>query len=221
MLKLLLGDPGRHGPSPVYQNMSRFYKKVRQVKKKWADLKLSTKKRLAALKRSTTQTGGGQPDPRFVLTPTEERVSALIGPESIVGISVGGDTDEHVFIHEEGWNQDSSGNDVQLIMLQLTPCDPLENTSNREEWVLHGGGAVLGDHGKYVTFITWKSSAVSFVLEQISLNLFGHVMTALLGAMVQWCIVVQSHPLFDHKMMDKNVGIASGLGITIRQTITK
>lgn len=38
--------------------------------------------------------------------------------------------------------------------------------------------------GKYVTFITWKSSAVSFVLEQISLNLFGHVMTALLGAMV-------------------------------------
>ncbi|KAL0151680.1 hypothetical protein M9458_053081 [Cirrhinus mrigala] len=72
-----------------------------QVKKKWADLKLSTKKRLAALKRSTTQTGGGQPDPRFVLTPTEERVSALIGPESIVGISVGGDTDEHVSIHEE------------------------------------------------------------------------------------------------------------------------
>ncbi|RXN03344.1 endonuclease domain-containing 1 -like protein [Labeo rohita] len=71
------------------------------VKKKWTDLKLSTKKRLAALKRSTTQTGGGQPDPRFVLTPTEERVSALIGPESIVGISVGGDTDEHVSIHEE------------------------------------------------------------------------------------------------------------------------
>ncbi|KAI2646901.1 Myb-related transcription factor, partner of profilin [Labeo rohita] len=75
-----------------------------EVKKKWADLKLSTKKRLAALKRSTTQTGGGQPDPRFVLTPTEERVSALIGPESIVGISVGGDTDEHVSIHEEAWS---------------------------------------------------------------------------------------------------------------------
>ncbi|XP_053093086.1 uncharacterized protein LOC128318921 [Pangasianodon hypophthalmus] len=32
-----------------------------------------------------------------------------------------------------GWNQDSSGNDDQLIMLHLTPCDPLDNTSNREE----------------------------------------------------------------------------------------
>ncbi|RXN33325.1 nuclear apoptosis-inducing factor 1-like protein [Labeo rohita] len=81
---------------------AEFDHRLLQVKKKWADLKLSTKKRLAALKRSTTQTGGGQPDPRFVLTPTEERVSALIGPESIVGISVGGDTDEHVSIHEEG-----------------------------------------------------------------------------------------------------------------------
>ncbi|KAK9973395.1 hypothetical protein ABG768_024131 [Culter alburnus] len=30
----------------------------------------------------------------------------------------------------EGWTQDS--NDDQLITLHLTPCDPLENTSNRE-----------------------------------------------------------------------------------------
>ncbi len=33
MLKLLLGDLGRHGTSPVYQNLSKFYKKVRQSKK--------------------------------------------------------------------------------------------------------------------------------------------------------------------------------------------
>ncbi|KAF4103825.1 hypothetical protein G5714_014812 [Onychostoma macrolepis] len=33
----------------------------------------------------------------------------------------------------EGWNQDSSGNDDQLITLHLTPCDSLENTSSREE----------------------------------------------------------------------------------------
>ncbi|KAL1268888.1 hypothetical protein QQF64_034251 [Cirrhinus molitorella] len=33
----------------------------------------------------------------------------------------------------EGWNQDSSGNDEELITLHLTPCDPLENTSNLEE----------------------------------------------------------------------------------------
>ncbi len=36
-----------------------------------SDLKLATKKRIAALKRTTTQTGGGQTDP-IVLTPTEE-----------------------------------------------------------------------------------------------------------------------------------------------------
>ncbi|XP_058636584.1 uncharacterized protein LOC131543345 isoform X2 [Onychostoma macrolepis] len=33
----------------------------------------------------------------------------------------------------EGWNQNSSGNDDQLITLHLTPCDSLENTSSREE----------------------------------------------------------------------------------------
>ncbi|KAK2886023.1 hypothetical protein Q8A67_016860 [Cirrhinus molitorella] len=32
-----------------------------------------------------------------------------------------------------GWNQDSSGNDEELITLHLTPCDPLENTSNLDE----------------------------------------------------------------------------------------
>lgn len=34
-----------------------------QVKKKWSDLKLATKKRVAALRRSTTLTGGGCTDP--------------------------------------------------------------------------------------------------------------------------------------------------------------
>ncbi|KAL1268487.1 hypothetical protein QQF64_033850 [Cirrhinus molitorella] len=33
---------------------------------------------------------------------------------------------------EPGWNQDSSGNDDELITQHLTPCDPL-NTSNQEE----------------------------------------------------------------------------------------
>ncbi|XP_067293070.1 uncharacterized protein [Pseudorasbora parva] len=33
----------------------------------------------------------------------------------------------------EGWTQNSSGNDDQLITLHLTPCNPLENTSNWEE----------------------------------------------------------------------------------------
>ncbi|KAJ8286315.1 hypothetical protein GJAV_G00037050 [Gymnothorax javanicus] len=33
----------------------------------------------------------------------------------------------------EGWTQDSTGSDGQLITLQLTPCDPLEGTSSLEE----------------------------------------------------------------------------------------
>ncbi len=71
------------------------------MKKKWSDLKLATKKRIVALKRTTTQTGGGQTDP-IVLTPTEEHVAALIGSASITGISGRGDTDEHVSIQEKG-----------------------------------------------------------------------------------------------------------------------
>lgn len=72
------------------------------MKKKWSDLKLATKKRIAALKRTTTQTGGGQTDP-IVLTPTEEHVvCVLIGSASITGISGRGDTDEHVSIQEKG-----------------------------------------------------------------------------------------------------------------------
>ncbi len=57
-------------------------------------MKIATKKRVAAFKRSCTQTGGGQPDPRLTLTPAEERVAALIGPVSVSGISGGGDTEE-------------------------------------------------------------------------------------------------------------------------------
>jgi len=71
------------------------------VKRKWSYLKFATKKHIAALKRTTTQTGGGQTDP-IVLTPTEERVAALIGSASIMGISGRGDTDEHVSIQEKG-----------------------------------------------------------------------------------------------------------------------
>ena len=63
------------------------------MKKKWSDIKLATKKRVAALKRSTTLTGGGQPDPSLTLTQTEERIAALIGSVSMSGLSGGGDTD--------------------------------------------------------------------------------------------------------------------------------
>ncbi|XP_056225015.1 nuclear apoptosis-inducing factor 1-like [Seriola aureovittata] len=64
-----------------------------EVKKKWSDLKLATKKRVTALKRNIRQTGGGQPDSSLILTGTEEKIASLIGSESISGISGGGDTD--------------------------------------------------------------------------------------------------------------------------------
>ena len=56
-------------------------------------MKLATKKRVAALKRSIKQTGGGQPDSSLTLTGTEEKIASLIESESISGISGGGDTD--------------------------------------------------------------------------------------------------------------------------------
>ncbi|KAJ8010139.1 hypothetical protein DPEC_G00071880 [Dallia pectoralis] len=65
-----------------------------QVKKKWSDLKIATKRRVSALKRSQSQTGGGPPDPSLLLTPTEERVAAFIGTVSLEGITGGGDTDD-------------------------------------------------------------------------------------------------------------------------------
>uniref|UniRef100_A0A672G0Y3 Myb/SANT-like DNA-binding domain-containing protein n=1 Tax=Salarias fasciatus TaxID=181472 RepID=A0A672G0Y3_SALFA len=66
-----------------------------KVKKKWSDLKLATKKRVAALRRSSTETGGGPPDPSLTLTATEEKISSLIGAASIIGVcGGGGDTDD-------------------------------------------------------------------------------------------------------------------------------
>ena len=60
---------------------------------KWSDLKLTTKKHVAALRRSTMLTRGGQLDPGLALTQREELVAALIGSVSVAGISSGGDTD--------------------------------------------------------------------------------------------------------------------------------
>lgn len=65
-----------------------------KVKKKWSDIKIATKRRVSALKRSQSQTGGGPPDPSLQLTPNEERVAALIGTVSLEGITGGGDTND-------------------------------------------------------------------------------------------------------------------------------
>ena len=47
-----------------------------EIKKKWSDLKVEVKRRTAALRRSTGQTGGGPGEE--TLTPFEQRVVAII-----------------------------------------------------------------------------------------------------------------------------------------------
>ncbi|KAA0723921.1 hypothetical protein E1301_Tti015391 [Triplophysa tibetana] len=71
-----------------------------EVKKKWSDLKLATKKRVAVMKR-IMETGAGQPDSSLVLMPIEERIAAIIGLPSVSGISGGGDTDASVSEQDE------------------------------------------------------------------------------------------------------------------------
>lgn len=80
------------------------------MKKKWSDLKLATKRRVAALKRGSTQAGGGQADPSLPLSPTEEKIASIIGPElgSVVsggGGGGGGDTGGLAAKPEESGNR--------------------------------------------------------------------------------------------------------------------
>ena len=65
-------------------------------------MKLSTKKRVAAVKRAKQETGGGRVDPSLELTAFEERVAGLIGSPSISGIRGGGDTDALQTSHGSG-----------------------------------------------------------------------------------------------------------------------
>ncbi|XDV33494.1 hypothetical protein PO909_003891 [Leuciscus waleckii] len=86
-----------------------------EVKKKWSDIKIATKRRVSALKRSQSQTGGGPPDPSLQLTPNDERVAALIGTVSLEGITGGGDTDD---IHDDGTAGPSA--------LEASPPQPIQ-----------------------------------------------------------------------------------------------
>ncbi|XP_013875615.1 nuclear apoptosis-inducing factor 1-like [Austrofundulus limnaeus] len=55
-----------------------------EIKKKWSDIKVDVKNRVAAHRRSVSATGGGPGLP--ALTPHEERVAAMIGETTLVGI---------------------------------------------------------------------------------------------------------------------------------------
>ena len=62
-----------------------------EVKKKWADLKLHSKKRLARHMGMLRETGGG--GATSTLSPEDEKICAIIGEEAVQGVYVEGDTD--------------------------------------------------------------------------------------------------------------------------------
>ncbi|KAL2079803.1 hypothetical protein ACEWY4_025547 [Coilia grayii] len=68
-----------------------YTRTVEEVRIKWRDFSSATKKKAAALRREREQTGGGSTS-LAPLTPEEERVLAVLGPEAVEGIPGGIDT---------------------------------------------------------------------------------------------------------------------------------
>ncbi|CAM4681829.1 unnamed protein product [Leuciscus chuanchicus] len=66
---------------------------VAKIKKKWSDIKVDAKKRLALHRQSVSATGGGKGTPE--LTPLDERLAAIIGESLLSGVvtEAEGDTD--------------------------------------------------------------------------------------------------------------------------------
>ncbi|XP_034564486.1 nuclear apoptosis-inducing factor 1-like [Notolabrus celidotus] len=66
---------------------------VPELKKKWSDLKVEAKRRIATHRQSVTATGGGTGTPE--LTPLEDRMASILGVASVCGIvsEREGDTD--------------------------------------------------------------------------------------------------------------------------------
>ncbi|XP_026113218.1 nuclear apoptosis-inducing factor 1-like [Carassius auratus] len=66
---------------------------VAEIKKKWSDIKVEAKKRLALHRQSVSATGGGKGTPE--LTPLDERLAAIIGESLLSGVvtEAEGDTD--------------------------------------------------------------------------------------------------------------------------------
>lgn len=62
-----------------------------EVKKKWADLKLHSKKRIAAHMAKVRLTGGGGATSK--LSPQDERICSIIGEGAVKGVYEEGDTD--------------------------------------------------------------------------------------------------------------------------------
>ncbi|KAJ8256710.1 hypothetical protein COCON_G00188620 [Conger conger] len=66
---------------------------IADIKKKWSDIKLDAKKRIAMHRQSVCATGGGEGTPE--LTPLDERLAGIIGEPLLSGVvtEAEGDTD--------------------------------------------------------------------------------------------------------------------------------
>lgn len=75
---------------------------VAEIKKKWSDIKVDAKKRLASHRQSVCATGGGTGAPE--LTPMDERLAGIIGESLLSGVvtEADGDTDVKVAPTELG-----------------------------------------------------------------------------------------------------------------------
>ncbi len=92
-------------------SVSSVPRTVAEIKKKWFDMKLDSKKRLSNLKRSMTATGGGQQDTK--VRRIDERIRGIIGNVALSGVTAdvpldtdlmpaaAGDTGKALFLYYE------------------------------------------------------------------------------------------------------------------------
>ncbi|KAI3353871.1 hypothetical protein L3Q82_005079 [Scortum barcoo] len=102
---------------------------VAKVKKKWSDIKVDAKKRLASRRQSVCATRRGRGTPK--LTPLDEKLAGIIGESLLSGVvtEVEGDTDAH-----DAPNDSVVGDTICLLDPQTTedipnPCFDGPSTS--------------------------------------------------------------------------------------------
>ncbi|XP_010778572.1 uncharacterized protein, partial [Notothenia coriiceps] len=80
---------------------------VAEIKKKWSDIKVDAKKRLASHRQSVCATGGGKGAPE--LTPMDERLAGIIGESLLSGVVTEADGDTDVKVAPDEPDAGSSG----------------------------------------------------------------------------------------------------------------
>ncbi|XP_041843329.1 nuclear apoptosis-inducing factor 1-like [Melanotaenia boesemani] len=116
---------------------------VPDIKKKWSDLKVEAKRRMARHRQGMCATGGGPATPNP--TPLELKIASILGPASIYGIvpENEGDTDqadataETVTLQMEAVGEEIPGTSTEEMVRPTTSAPRAHGTA--------GGGRVLTD----------------------------------------------------------------------------